>query len=77
MTISWIKATFPSIFARVGLLVGSPALLVLYLVTAASWTLLCFTILVIVLLPLMVINSTLNLAQALHRKLSKSNAPRM
>jgi hypothetical protein len=65
-TTSWIKATLPSITARVVLLVSSPALLALYLLTAASWILLCFTILVIVLLPALALNLALRLAQRIH-----------
>jgi hypothetical protein len=63
---SWIKATLPSITARVVLLVSSPALLALYLLTAASWILLCFTILVIALLPALALNQALRLAQRIH-----------
>jgi hypothetical protein len=67
-TTSWIKATFPSTFARVAMLVSSPLLLALYLVTALSWTLLCFTILVILLLILWTPRLALNLYRKLKRQ---------
>jgi hypothetical protein len=67
ITTSWIKATFPSITARVALLVSSPLLLAFYLVTALSWILLCFTILVMLLLILW----PPRLALSLYRKLKR------
>jgi hypothetical protein len=65
-TTSWIKATFPSTFAKVVMLVISPALLAFYLLTAVSWILLCFTILVTVLVPALALNLVLRLAQRIH-----------
>jgi hypothetical protein len=63
-----IEAVFRRTIAKAVLLAASPVLLVLYLLTALSWILLCFTMLVLFLLPLLALKYLLNLAQRLRKK---------